>query len=96
MEEAIYLTKFALKVTVVHRRETLRASKIMQDKAFANPKIDFLWNSEIADVKDVDKGEVTGIVVRNLKTGQLHELPVEGMFIAHRAHPEHVAVHRTD
>ena len=82
MEEAIYLTKFASKVTVVHRRETLRASKIMQDKAFANPKIDFLWNSEVADVKDVGKGEVTGIVVRNLKTGQLRELPLEGMFIA--------------
>jgi thioredoxin reductase (NADPH) len=82
MEEAIYLTKFASKVTVIHRRDSLRASKIMQDKAFANPKIEFIWNSEIADVKDVEKGEVTGIVVRNLKTGSLSELPLDGVFIA--------------
>jgi thioredoxin reductase (NADPH) len=82
MEEAIYLTKFASKVTVVHRRDSLRASKIMQDKAFANPKIEFIWESEVADVKDVGKGEVTGIVVRNLKTGQLRELPLDGVFIA--------------
>src|SRR5207249_4328980 len=69
MEEAIYLTKFASKVTVIHRRESLRASKIMQDKALAHPKIEFIWNSEIAEVNDVSKGEVTSIVVRNLKTG---------------------------
>jgi thioredoxin reductase (NADPH) len=82
MEEAIYLTKFASKVTVVHRRDTLRASKIMQDKAFANPKIEFVWDSEVAEVKDIGKGEVTGIVVRNLKTAQLRELPLDGVFIA--------------
>jgi thioredoxin reductase (NADPH) len=82
MEEAIYLTRFASKVTVIHRRDTLRASKIMQDKAFANPKIEFAWDSEVADVKDIDKGEVTGLVLRNLKTQQLRELPVEGVFIA--------------
>src|SRR6186997_1892665 len=70
MEEAIYLTRFASKVTVVHRRDTLRASKIMQDKAFANPKIEFIWDSEVADVLDGGKGEVESIVVRNLKTGQ--------------------------
>jgi thioredoxin reductase (NADPH) len=80
MEEAVYLTRFASKVTVIHRRDTLRASKIMQDKAFANPKIEFLWDSEIADVQG--KGEVTGIVVRNLKTGSLSELPLDGVFIA--------------
>jgi thioredoxin reductase (NADPH) len=82
MEEAIYLTRFASKVTVVHRRDTLRASKIMQDKAFANPKIDFLWDSEIIDINDTDRGEVTGIVTRNLRTGQQHELPLDGVFIA--------------
>ncbi len=82
MEEAIYLTKFASKVTVIHRRDSLRASKIMQDKAFANAKIEFIWNSEVADVKDVTKGEVTGIVVRNLKTGSLSEVPLDGVFIA--------------
>ena len=82
MEEAIYLTRFATKVTVVHRRDSLRASKIMQDKAFANPKIHFIWDSEVAEVRDVSKGEVTGIVVRNLKTGKLTELPLDGVFIA--------------
>ena len=82
MEEAIYLTRFASKVTVVHRRDTLRASKIMQDKAFANAKIEFIWDSEIADIRDVEKGEVSGIVVRNLKTGQLKEVALDGVFIA--------------
>jgi thioredoxin reductase (NADPH) len=82
MEEAIYLTRFASTVTVVHRRDSLRASKIMQDKALANPKIEFVWDSEIADITDVEKGEVTGIVVRNVKTGQLRSLPLDGVFIA--------------
>jgi thioredoxin reductase (NADPH) len=82
MEEAIYLTRFASKVTVIHRRDSLRASKIMQDKAFANPKIEFIWDSEIADINDVKRGEVTGIVVRNLKTGKLTEVPLDGVFIA--------------
>jgi thioredoxin reductase (NADPH) len=82
LEEAIYLTRFASKVTLVHRRDSLRASKIMQDKAFANPKIEFIWDSEVADIKDVDKGEVTGIVLRNVKTGHLSEVPLDGIFIA--------------
>ena len=82
MEEAIYLTRFATKVTVVHRRDSLRASKIMQDKAFTNPKIEFIWDSEIADINDVKRGEVTGIVVRNLKTGKVTEMPLDGVFIA--------------
>jgi thioredoxin reductase (NADPH) len=82
MEEAIYLTRFASKVTVIHRRESLRASKIMQDKAFANPKIEFIWDSEIAEVRDASKGEVTSIVVRNLKTGVQHDVPLDGVFIA--------------
>jgi thioredoxin reductase (NADPH) len=82
MEEAIYLTKFASKVTVVHRRDSLRASKIMQDKAFANPKIEFIWDSEVAEVEDIGRGEVTGIVVRNLKTGSQSRVPLDGVFIA--------------
>ena len=82
MEEAIYLTRHASKVTVIHRRDSLRASKIMQDKAFANPKIAFLWDSEIAEVNDVARGEVTGITVRNLKTGALSDVALEGVFIA--------------
>ena len=82
MEEAIYLTRFASKVTVIHRRDSLRASKIMQDKAFTNPKIEFIWDSEIAEVRDQSKNEVTGIVVRNLKTGVQHEVPLDGVFIA--------------
>jgi len=82
MEEAIYLTRFASKVTVIHRRDSLRASKIMQDKAFANPKIEFIWDSEIADINDLDRGEVTGIVVRNLKTGKLTDVALDGVFIA--------------
>ena len=82
LEEAIYLTKFASKVTLVHRRDTLRASKIMQDKAFANPKIEFAWDSEVADIKDLTRGEVTGIVLKNLKTGQLREVALDGVFIA--------------
>jgi thioredoxin reductase (NADPH) len=67
---------------VIHRRDHLRASKIMQDKALANPKIEFLWDSEIAEVQDVSRGEVTGVVVRNLKSGALSELPLDGVFIA--------------
>jgi thioredoxin reductase (NADPH) len=82
MEEAIYLTRFASKVIVIHRRDTLRASKIMQDKAFANPKIEFIWDSEISEVNDVAKGEVTGITIRHLKTGALTDVALDGVFIA--------------
>ena len=82
MEEAIFLTKFASQVTVLHRREQLRASKIMQEKAFANPKIVFEWNTELVEVKDVEQGVVTGVVLRNNKTGATKELAVEGLFIA--------------
>jgi thioredoxin reductase (NADPH) len=82
MEEAIFLTKFASQVTVIHRRDALRASKIMQDKAFANPKIAFEWNTEVEDVLDTSKGAVTAIRLRNTKTGAGKELPVEGVFVA--------------
>ena len=82
MEEAIFLTKFASHVTVVHRRDELRASRIMQDKAFANPKISFEWDSLIEEVTDTEKGVVTGVVTRNLKTGATKTIEVEGVFIA--------------
>jgi thioredoxin reductase (NADPH) len=82
MEEALFLTRFASTVTVVHRRDKLRASKVMQAKAFANPKIKFLWNSEIDEILDVDKGEVTAIVVRNVVTGATSRLDVDGVFVA--------------
>jgi len=82
MEEAIFLTRFASHVIVVHRRDTLRASKIMQDKAFANPKISFEWNSDVVEITDIGKGEVTGMLLRNNKTGAEKEVPVEGVFVA--------------
>jgi thioredoxin reductase (NADPH) len=82
MEEAVFLTRFASKVTVVHRRDTLRASKIMQDKARANPKIEWLLNHEVDDIKDSGKGEVTAMVVHSNKTGEMQEVPVTGVFVA--------------
>ena len=82
MEEAIFLTRFASHVTVVHRRDTLRASKIMQDKAFANPKISFEWNADVEEIKDTGKGEVTSMVIRNHQTGAVKDIPVDGVFVA--------------
>jgi len=82
LEEANFLTRFASKVTLIHRRDTLRASKIMQDKAFKNPKIEFEWDSEVLDVKDAAQGVVSAIVTRNLKTGATKEIPVDGVFVA--------------
>ena len=82
VEEAIFLTKFASRVTLIHRRDTLRASKIMRDKAAANPKIDFRWNTVIEEVKDVEKGTVTGVVLRDTVTGERSELPLDGVFVA--------------
>jgi thioredoxin reductase (NADPH) len=82
MEEAVFLTKFASKVTVVHRREELRASKIMQDKARANPKIEWALDAEVDEIKDTGKGEVTGIVLRDNKTGAKREIPLAGVFVA--------------
>ena len=81
MEEAIYLSKLATQVTVIHRRDTLRASKVMQDKAMSTPNISFLWNKEVADIKDVDQGKVTSLVLRDTKTGERSDLPVDGVFI---------------
>lgn len=82
MEEAIYLSRFASNITVIHRREKLRASKVMQDKAMANPKIAWRWNTAIERVLDESKGEVTGVLLRDTVTGELSELAVDGMFVA--------------
>ena len=80
MEEAIFLTKFAKSVTIIHRRKELRASKIMQDRAMANPKISFLWDSVVEEVLGEDS--VRALSVRNVVTGALSEVPVEGCFVA--------------
>jgi thioredoxin reductase (NADPH) len=82
MEEANFLTKFASKVTVVHRRATLRASKIMQDKARANPKIAWQLDSEVEEIRDGGKGAVAAMVLRNNKSGVQTEIPVNGVFVA--------------
>jgi thioredoxin reductase (NADPH) len=80
MEEALFLTRFGKSVTVIHRRDTLRASKIMQERALANPRITFLWNSEVAEVLGTEK--VTGLLIRSTKDGTEHVLPVTGLFVA--------------
>ncbi len=80
LEEAMFLTRFASTVTVVHRRDTLRASKIMQERAFANPKINFLWDSEVAEV--LGDAKVTGLRIRSTKDGTESELQVGGVFVA--------------
>jgi thioredoxin reductase (NADPH) len=80
LEEAMFLTRFGKTVTVVHRRDTLRASKIMQERAFANPKIEFLWDSEVAEVLGPDK--VSGLRIKSTKDGTESVLPVTGVFVA--------------
>jgi thioredoxin reductase (NADPH) len=80
MEEALFLTRFATKVTVVHRRDTLRASKIMQDRAFANDKIEFVWDSMVDEI--LGDGQVSGAVVQNVKTGERREVEAGGVFMA--------------
>ncbi|WP_369247783.1 thioredoxin-disulfide reductase [Streptomyces sp. R41] len=80
MEEATFLSRFGKSVTIVHRRDSLRASKAMQERAFADPKIKFVWDSEVAEIKGNPKLE--GLTLRNLKTGETSELPVTGLFIA--------------
>lgn len=82
MEEAIFLTRFASKVTVVHRRETLRASKILQERAMRNKKIHFAWNSTIEDILDPEQGKVTGVKLKNVKSGELTIKKCDGVFIA--------------
>jgi thioredoxin reductase (NADPH) len=82
LEEALYLARLGRAVTVVHRRDALRASKIMQERAFANPKIRFVWNSVVEDIADVTAGQVKAVALRDLVTGRRSELPVDGLFIA--------------
>jgi thioredoxin reductase (NADPH) len=80
MEEATFLSRFAKSVTIVHRRDSLRASKAMQERAFADPKIKFVWDSEVAEIEGDPK--LAGLKLRNLKTGELSDLAVTGLFIA--------------
>ena len=83
IEEAIFLTKFASSVSIVHRRDELRASKIMQERAFNNPKIDFIWNSTIEEMLgSPDNGGLTGVVVNNTQSGKLSEMECDGVFLA--------------
>jgi thioredoxin reductase (NADPH) len=82
MEEAQFLTRFASKVYVVHRRDTLRASKIMQDRAFENPKIEFLWNKQVTEVLDVTEGKVTGVRLEDTVNGESSIQSCQGMFLA--------------
>ncbi len=82
MEEANFLTKFAKKVYVIHRRDHLRASKIMQERAFKNEKIEFIWDSTLADIKSIEKGTVEAVVLHHLKTNEKKEMKIDGVFVA--------------
>jgi thioredoxin reductase (NADPH) len=82
MEEANFLTRFCSKVVVVHRRDTLRASKIMQERAFKNPKIEFIWDSAIEDIVGTKETGVTSVKLKNLKTGEVKDVPTQGVFVA--------------
>jgi thioredoxin reductase (NADPH) len=82
IEEAVFLTRFANKVTIVHRRGELRASKAMQKRVLDNPKIDFEWNSTVEDILDPAQNRVTALVLKNVETGATRELPVDGVFVA--------------
>ncbi|AXK36582.1 thioredoxin-disulfide reductase [Streptomyces armeniacus] len=81
MEEATFLSRFAKSVTIVHRRDALRASKAMQERAFADPKIGFAWNSEVAEIHDKD-GKLSALTLRDTQTGETSELAVTGLFVA--------------
>lgn len=82
MEEANFLTRFADEVTIVHRRDAFRASKIMQERTLQNPKIKVVWNSEVADILGVDVGHVTGVKLKNTLDGTESEMPIDGVFAA--------------
>lgn len=87
LEEAIFLTRFASEVNLVHRRDSFRASKIMSERAKTNPKIKFYLDTVVEDIFDVSKGEVTGLRLKNLKTGKVEDLAADGVFIAIGHHP---------
>ncbi len=80
VEEAMFLSRFGSKVTIIHRRDELRASKIMQERAFANPKIDFLWNHEV--IEYIGETKLEGVIVRNVLNGEIHNFNVSGLFVA--------------
>jgi thioredoxin reductase (NADPH) len=82
MEEANFLTKFASRVHVVHRRDQLRASKIMQERAMKNPKVAFIWNSEVVEILGTEQKKVRGVKLRNTVTGAITEMPIGGVFVA--------------
>lgn len=82
MEEATFLTKFASKVSVIHRRDSLRASKIMQDRAFKNEKVEFIWNSVVEEILGEKGKGVTGVKLKNIETEQITEMKIDGVFIA--------------
>ena len=82
MEESTFLTKFASRVHVVHRRDQLRASKVMQERAFNNPKIDFIWDTVVEEIQGVEEGEVKGVRLRNVKSNEVIESPIDGVFMA--------------
>lgn len=82
IEEALFLTHFCSKITIIHRRDELRASPILQERAKRSPKIEFAWDSVVDEVLDVAKGEVTGVRIKNVKSGELSEIPASGVFIA--------------
>jgi thioredoxin reductase (NADPH) len=93
LEEALYLARLGRKVEVVHRRDTLRASKIMQDRAFAHPKISFVWNSVVRDILDPAAGKVSSVVLEDVVSGARSERRVDGLFVA-IGHEPNTAVFR--
>jgi thioredoxin reductase (NADPH) len=82
IEDALFLTKFAKKVTIIHRRDQLRASKILQDRAKANSKIEFAWKKVVSDILDVNAGKVTAVKLKDVENGKISELKCDGVFIA--------------
>jgi thioredoxin reductase (NADPH) len=91
MEEALFLTRFATKVTLIHRRDAFRASKIMLDRARKHEKIEFLTNTVVEEVQDPSRKEVTGLKLRDIKSGKIWDLPVSAMFLGIGHHPNATA-----